>query len=295
MTKNTVAMENLEFLSGQQGNVVEEPGYKYHIVQWLNGQKSLAALGKNHPMYTGGFFFKTKQDDSFPLGEEMVYTFHNGDEEEVRAIGGADVIVMASRLHWYENDPAGGRRWLKGYKKGAKGRNQFLLIFRGAEEWHEKNGPLMLSVYGVNGLLMARAYEDFRTKVHAVAEELSAAAGGPPRLDAYTFYMRIVPGDFEKASQNFDTLITPPKLDLSGYDKKNPAPYLNEVAVPKRFRDENGFLTAIWDECQEWAREEPFGTYEQDMAIDDGDNAGADVNVDNSNEYEIGDILNKDE
>lgn len=283
MAKTT---KDLGFLSGQQGNVEEQVGFKYQVIQWLNGRKSLASLGKDNPMYTGGFFFKQKQDEDFPVGEEMVYTFNNGDEEDVKALGGADIVVLASRLHWFVQDSGGGRTWLKTYRKGAKGRNQFLVVVRGAEDWHQRNGPLLLSMYGVNGLMMARVYQDFRDRVHKVAEDLSARSGGPARLDAYTFYMPVRPDKHQKASPQFETLITPPRLDLDGFDKDQPVPFLNKIAVPKDYRDENGFLTALWDEAQEWAREEPFGEYEDEFT------RPADAGNDDSGdkEFDIGDL-----
>lgn len=243
-------MSEFSFLSGQAGNVNDEAD-RYPILQWYNGQQAAKSLGKTNPLYTGGFFFKASQDENFPIGEVVEYNFAGGTSEDVFAIGPARIAILASRVEWYLGDKNGKVEWLEHYEQGAKGRNRFLVVLDGAEQWHVDNGPLMISIYGVNGLMMSRAYTEFQQTVHKTAEKIAGQ-----RLDAYTFYMPIVPGDYERANPNFSTMVTPPKLDLRGFDKKNPQKHLDSLFVGPSMMT---LCSSLWSRAQEW-RQEPMRT-----------------------------------
>lgn len=247
---------NLGFLSGQQGHVVDDQSSPFKLVQWFNGDPALkGAYGADHPQVTGGFFFKTEQDDTFPLGQDLTYVFRNGDEADMKAIGGHKVIILADRVDFFtgtKQDP----QWLgKGqYVKGSKGRNRALLFFEGALDWHREHGPLLLSVYGVNGFMWSKVVSAYKQAILKPAEELSRKNGGPARLDVYTFFAPVVPGPREKANPKYDSMITPPKLDLSGLDEKNPGPFLEGLFIGTEWQN---LCAEYWEAAQAWLQEEP--------------------------------------
>ncbi len=250
-------MGNFGFMTGQVGNI-GDTSERFPIVQWYNYQPTAKSLGKDHPVYTGGFFFKAEQDENFPVGDRLEYNYAGGSSNDVFAIGAARIAILAGRVDWYLGDKNSKPTWLDHYEEGARGRNRFLVVMEGAEAWHADNGPLMLSLYGVNGLLMAKAHQEFMNKVHKPAEKLAGQ-----KLDAYTFYMSIVPGAPEKANPNFTTMITPPRLDVSALEKKgaNLGAFLEDAFIGASAM---AMCADLWSKAQEWKQNPMNSNAKQD-------------------------------
>lgn len=267
------------FTQGQQGNVAQDAGEKYPLLQWYNGKPN-KNLPKDDPRVTGGFFYKVEDEgEKFPVGQKVTVTYGNDESAEAYAIGAAMLAVIAERVDWYTGDKNKRPTWHAQYEadRGMKGRNRFLVYLRGAEKWHEENGPMMISLYGVNGLLLARAFRDFRSTVHKAAERL---AGGV-QLDAYTFFASIEPDERQKASKDFDSMITPPKLGLVvdgvKFNKADPKAFLEASFIGPK-----GMATCakFWAEAQEWRKvavtDEAIAASGLEPAVDeDGGQSGA--------------------
>lgn len=276
------------FLQGQAGNVAEAQAEQYPALQWYNGKPSLkGALGKDHPAVTGGFFVKTSQvGDDFPVGEPMEYTYENGETAEVYAIGAAQIAVLAARVDWFKGDYQ-NPQWLDRYEKGGegddkvKGRNRFLVLLKGAEKWHADNGPLMISIKGVNGLILNRGYRSFMSEIHKVAENLSGQ-----RLDVYTFVLNVEAGPQEDASKvkGRGSKITPPvvlrTIDGVKFTKTDPSKFI-EASFSGPAIMELG--AKFWEDAQAWVGEKASGGFDADNAIE-APTSGSD-----SDSFEIGD------
>lgn len=274
------------FLQGQAGNVAEAQGEQYPALQWYNGKPALkGVLGKEHPAVTGGFFVKVSQvGDDFPLGEPMEYTYENGETADVYAIGAAQLAVLAARVDWFKGDYQ-NPQWLDRYEKGedVRGRNRFLVLLKGAEDWHAENGPLMISIKGVNGLILNRGYRSFMSEIHKVAENLSGQ-----RLDVYTFVLNVEAGPQEEASkkQPRGNKITPPvvlrTIDGVKFTKTDPSKFI-EASFSGPAIMELG--AKFWAASQEWLGEKASGGFDADNAVE----APAERGGSDSEAFEIGD------
>lgn len=289
----------LDFMQGQAGNYTDVRE-NYQLLQWYNGAPlpgNVKAYGKDHLIVTGGFAFKAEQDEEFPLGDKVEYTYKGGFSQEVFALGAVRMAVIGRRIDWFFGNKNDKPKFLPRYEEGAQGRNRFLVLVEGLEDWHEANGPLMISVYGVNGLLMSKADQAFMEVVHKAAEKLAEK-----RLDAYTFYRDIIPDKHQASSKEYaDNKITPPTLrglfglaegDRGGaqaalrkggvlettgpdgkvvkLDRANPGPFLNASFIGARMM---AVAAKLWPAAQEWAQQNAAGKAEdfsQDLLLEPG-------------------------
>ena len=238
------------WMGSQSGHNAQEFTESYPLIQWMNGDKKLKQIGGVQAF--GGFIFKFDQDPEWPVGKMIDFTYSSGDVEQVFEMGeDVEMVVIASRLDWYFKTERGGKErkeFLPEYTDGAKARNRWLVFVKGAEEWHKINGPVMLSMYGVNGFMMARdviqSFGKLRNKLGSIYKT---------KLDDYTFNMPTAPGPSQKANPDHPTLITPPTLNI-------PDEFENEQAMIAWFGgqyigdDMMKVAAKYWDECQEWAQ-----------------------------------------
>lgn len=246
----------LSFLKGQQGNVAEDQSMGYPGLLWYNGKPAFKKLGGVQAF--GGFVVKAKQvGEGFPVGQSIDYSYADGTSEEVWDIGAVQIAVIADRCDWFFGSKA-KPEWVSGYqvrgKEKPKARNRYLVLLRGAEGVMEK--PFMITMYGVNGLLFHRVYQEFKNTVHAAGEKLAGQ-----KLDVYTFWMHVAPGAFEKASKNYDSMINPPKLVLEmpgpgdtviKWNEKDPSAFLEAAFIG----EENMVRCAEWwEQAKQWREE----------------------------------------
>lgn len=230
------------FMGMQFGHNAQVLGDDYPLLQWMNGKPELRQLGGSAAF--GGFVFKFDQDAEFPVGDLKEHTYSDGSTDQIFDIGAAHLCILASRVDWYHGTRE-DKVWLPKYEKGAKGRNRWLVLIKGAEEWHQANGPLLLSMYGVNGVLMDRevvkAFGRIRSKAGAILKR---------KLDDYTFWLPIVPGPAQKASDQYTTKITPPTLNFAT-SNQTVLRDLSELYIGDEMM---ALCASLWEEALAWAK-----------------------------------------
>ncbi len=297
---NTPALANLAKLARFTGQNLPS-SVRFPVIQWLNGKKDMqTARYRNMPPegfnsgaanityleVFGGFAFKQASGSDFPLGKIVQYRFQGAQEDEflydINQGGTVYVSVIAWRHDWKYKDEATGRLvpsldYVKGREVKAWGR--FWLVFKGAEAWHAKHGPMMLSVYGSAMWRFKDILDKTRTRMLNEAEKLIGAR--PPD---YAFYLPIRPGEpTTVGKEGKQSIITPPEVDLTGLPE-NPADALSLLMLSD---DMLTLCSTYWDELSRLATEPLAAQVEAINAWDNANTPADDAFVGNNDSTEV--------